>query len=175
MDEHTLSAGSPAPSPAKGKGLTNSKKITAGKGFPRKPIRKTIAKRAPRGKGRGRNKTYDHPRVQAAYERQKELRDLYSDVASAVKPALEMLADQTLNQMIENPTAHEEVSEFEVLQTELDDRLNDALTRAENVASARNSMADTQSELSSDLAQKRYKVSFSSLSFHLDLFVVHFN
>lgn len=177
MDEHALSAGSPAPSPAKGKGLTNNKKITAAKGFPRKPIRKAIAKRAPRGKGRGRNKTYDHPHVQAAYERQKELRELYSDVASAVKPALELLADQTLNQMIENPTAHEEVSEFDVLHTQLDERLNRALLRVGRVEAAKESMVRYQTKQSLDLAHKRYRVSFfpPPLSFHLHLFAVHFN
>ncbi|KAH8674066.1 hypothetical protein BX600DRAFT_224859 [Xylariales sp. PMI_506] len=157
MDDHANTAGSPAPSPVKGRGGFNKRGGNSGRGNVRRTARKTIARRGGgRGRGRGRNKTYDHPRVQAAYERSKELRELYSDVTAAMKPALEKLADQTLNQMIENRDAHKQVPEYRVVQNELDDRLGDAIDRADLERATRKIMTNNQFDLLNEASQRRY-------------------
>ncbi|KAI0808426.1 hypothetical protein GGR55DRAFT_190369 [Xylaria sp. FL0064] len=150
-------AGSPAPSPARGK-LGNLKRGT-GRGGYRKNGRKNAA--APkrgggRPRGRGRNKTYEEPRAQAAYDRQKFLRDLYSEVASAIKPVLEDLADGTVKTLIENPTAHKEVPEYQILQRQLDDRLEEAMRSADREFNTRTAIATREYQLHTAATEKKY-------------------
>lgn len=111
-----------------------------------------------RGKGRGRHKTYDDARVQAAYERQKELRELYSEVASAVKPALEKVADYNINQMIEDPHAHEDVEEFHIIQKQLDDRLAATIASVRGVSEQRRATTNTQFNLHNEISRKKFQV-----------------
>ncbi|KAI0128543.1 hypothetical protein BJ170DRAFT_693380 [Xylariales sp. AK1849] len=159
MDENTPTAHSPAPSPARGRGGTN-RRGHPGKNFLRKTAHKAIAKRGGGRGRRGRNKTYDDPRVQGVYERVKELKDIYTEVASAMKPALEKLADHTLNHMIETPTAHQQVPEYVVLQNELDDRLDHAIHRADFEQESRDIMEDNQSELAKIASNTRFQDGF---------------
>ncbi len=153
-------AGSPAPSPAKGK-VGNLKKAT-GRGASKKNARKNAAgpKKGGRPKGRGRNKTYEDPRVQAAYDRQKILRDLYSEVASAIKPVLEDLADMTVKTLIEDPTAHTEVPEYQILQRQLDDRLEEAMRSADREFTTRTTIATREYQLNTAVTEKKFHVSF---------------
>ncbi|KAI0914333.1 hypothetical protein F4823DRAFT_572838 [Ustulina deusta] len=149
-------AGSPAPSPAKGK-VGNLKKAT-GRGASKKNARKNAAgpKKGGRPKGRGRNKTYEDPRVQAAYDRQKILRDLYSEVASAIKPVLEDLADMTVKTLIEDPTAHTEVPEYQILQRQLDDRLEEAMRSADREFTTRTTIATREYQLNTAVTEKKF-------------------
>ncbi|KAK9771126.1 hypothetical protein AB5N19_06445 [Seiridium cardinale] len=163
MDEHAHADGSPAPSPARpGRGGYRGRGF-AGRGGGRKALgrKTTIAKRGGnRGRGRGRNKTYDHPRVQAAYERSKELRDMYSDVSSAMKPALEKLAEHTLNQMIEDPEFHTQVPEYSAIQNELDDRLDATLHRLESEECLRLQTISTKQELEDEISREKFTNGF---------------
>ncbi|KAI0537308.1 hypothetical protein GGR58DRAFT_350240 [Xylaria digitata] len=154
-------AGSPAPSPAKGK-VSNLKKAT-GKGASKKNARKNAgaSKKGGRPKGRGRNKTYEDPRVQAAYDRQKILRDLYSEVASAIKPVLEDLADMTVKTLIENPTAHKEVPEYQILQRQLDDRLEEAMRSADREFTTRTTIATREYQLNTAVTEKKFHESYN--------------
>ncbi|KAI1854507.1 hypothetical protein JX266_000625 [Neoarthrinium moseri] len=163
MDEHVQAAGSPAPSPAKPtrggfRGRGGWRGGPGRKAVGRKPA---MTKRGGnRGRGRGRYKTYDHPRVQAAYERSKELRDFYFDVANAMKPALEKLADHTLNQMIDSPDAHTKVPEYFTVQTELDDRLDDSIQRLESEETAKYDHINKSYRDDNDFSQKRFMDGF---------------
>ncbi|KAI0399937.1 hypothetical protein F4802DRAFT_587284 [Xylaria palmicola] len=152
----TQIAGSPAPSPIKGK--AGNLKKGPGRGNWKKNARKNAAapKRGGRPKGRGRNKTYEDPRVQAAYERQKALRDLYSEVASAIKPVLEDLADMTVKTLAENPTAHKEVPEYDILQRQLDDRLDDALRIIDREFNTRMVIATSEYHLNTAVTEKKF-------------------
>ncbi|KAI1117060.1 hypothetical protein F5Y14DRAFT_15979 [Nemania sp. NC0429] len=150
-------AGSPAPGPLRGKvgGLRKG----LGRGISKKNARKNAA--APkrgggRPRGRGRNKTYEDPRVQAAYERQKVLRDLYSEVASAIKPVLEDLADRNVKNLIDNPTAHTEVPEYDILQRQLDERLDETLRAAEREFSTRAAIATREYQLHTAATEKKF-------------------
>ncbi|KAI0194963.1 hypothetical protein F4808DRAFT_440968 [Astrocystis sublimbata] len=149
--------GSPAASPMRGK-LGNLRKVT-GRGISKKTARKNAA--APkrgggRPRGRGRNKTYEDPRVQAAYDRQKILRDLYSEVASAIKPVLEDLADVTVKTLTENSTAYKEVPEYHILQRQLDDRLEEVLRAADREFNTRTAIATREYHLNTAVTEKKF-------------------
>ncbi|KAI0190199.1 hypothetical protein EV127DRAFT_93798 [Xylaria flabelliformis] len=150
-------AGSPAPSPMRGR-LGNLKRGGMGRGISKKNARKNAMapKRGGRPKGRGRNKTYEDPRVQAAYDRQKILRDLYSEVASAIKPVLEDLADVTVKTLTENPTAHKEVPEYHILQSQLDDRLDEVLRATDREFNTRMTIATSEYRLNAEVTEKKF-------------------
>lgn len=167
MDEHAQAAGSPAPSPAKpSRGGYRGRGGFSGRGGARKAVaRKTvIAKRGGnRGRGRGRNKTYDHPHVQAAYERSKELRDVYQDVSSAMKPALEKLAEHTLTQMVDDPEFHKQVPEYSAIQNEIDDRLEATLRRLEAEERVKLQVIGTKYEIENEISHEKFIVSLPLL------------
>ncbi|CAJ2507015.1 Uu.00g082010.m01.CDS01 [Anthostomella pinea] len=167
MDDSAQPADSPAPSPAKGKPVAPKK--TTGRGISKKTARRAAAANARRGAGRGRgggpgrgrNKTYDSHRVQAAYERQKELRELYSEVAGAAKPALEDLADLTVKKLLENPNAHEEVLEYQILQQQLDDQLAAVIRSADQEFNTRTAITTRQYELNTAVSEKKFLDSYN--------------
>jgi hypothetical protein len=152
-------AGSPVPAPLRGRGGTLRR--STGRGISKKNGRKNAIapKRGGRPKGRGRNKIYEDSRVQAAYERQKILRDLYSEVAGAIKPVLEDLADTTTKALIENPTAHMEVPEYDIVQRQLDDRLAETLNSINTEFRTKNAIATREYELNMAVTEKKFLVS----------------
>ncbi|KAI0013625.1 hypothetical protein F4779DRAFT_640093 [Xylariaceae sp. FL0662B] len=163
MDDGPKAVASPAPSPAKGK-ATNNKK-TSGKGVNKRAGKKQPAvKKGGRGKGRGRNKTYSDQRVQAAYERQRALRDLYSEVTTAVKPALEELADQSIKSMIDDPAAHREVAEYFELQRQLDAQLEAVIQAADQEFDTKAAIAARTYELDDICTNKKFQDSFDYLT-----------
>ena len=168
MDDTAQPADSPAPSPAKGRGFASRRGVTSGRGGVTKRGRGRggRGRGGGRGKGRGRHKTYDDARVQAAYERQKELRELFSEVASAVKPALEKVADHNINQMIEDPHAHEDVEEFHIIQRELDDRLAATIASVRGVSEQRLASTNTQFNLHNEISHKKFQVGSSLLGYY---------
>ncbi|KAJ1335543.1 hypothetical protein MN608_02281 [Microdochium nivale] len=170
MDELPSAAASPAPSPAKGRGSGRGR--GRGRGHGRGTGRKTntastathFSRGRGRGRGRGRIKTYADPRVQAAYDRQRELRDLYSEVAGAVKPALEELAEQTLKSIIDDPACYKEAAEFKVVQKELDARFAQACRAADSQLNARLSILKNTHALNIEFADRSFMNSFERAS-----------
>ncbi|KAI1330385.1 hypothetical protein F5Y16DRAFT_16217 [Xylariaceae sp. FL0255] len=161
-------AGSPAPSPAKGKVGGPPKKM-AGRGITKKTARKNAAaaKRGggrPGGRGRGRNKTYDDPRVQAAYDRQIYLRDLYAEVASAIKPVLEDLADDTIKQLVDNPNAYQEVPEYDLIQRQLEERRDEVIRQMDREFNIKTTMATREYQLNTKISEKKYINSFDDVT-----------
>ncbi|KXJ94309.1 hypothetical protein Micbo1qcDRAFT_193514 [Microdochium bolleyi] len=171
MDEVPSAAASPAPSPAKGRGSGRGRGRGRG-GYGRGTGRKTntastathFSRGRGRGRGRGRIKTYSDSRVQAAYDRQRELRDLYSEVAGAVKPALEELAEQTLKSIIEDPACYKEAAEFKVVQDELNARFAEACRAADNQLNASLSIIKKTHELNTKFANRSFINSFERAS-----------
>lgn len=80
---------------------------------------------------RGRAKVYDHPRAQAAHERQRDLKTSYATIASSMKPALEELADRNLDRLRSDFDAHKEVDQYRQITGFLDQRLEDRLADIE--------------------------------------------
>lgn len=80
---------------------------------------------------RGRAKVYDNSRAQAAHERQRDLKNSYSTIATAMKPALEELADRNLDRLRSDFDAHKECDEYTQIKEFLDTRLEDRLADLE--------------------------------------------
>ncbi|RYO77940.1 hypothetical protein DL766_001461 [Monosporascus sp. MC13-8B] len=152
MDDASQAAPSPVPSPAKGKG-----KKTSARGV--RKAKKTAAKKGNRGRGR-RSKVYADPRVQAAYERQQDLAALYAEVTKAIKPALEEVADSAIKTLLENPTAHQEVAEYEILQKQLDERLRAAIVAADTALSTNLAVAERTRNLDSEFVHIQFHNQF---------------
>ncbi|KAK1756036.1 hypothetical protein QBC47DRAFT_359761 [Echria macrotheca] len=108
----------PGPSRGRGRGRGRVYRGRGGK----------IAKPAPvkpvSGRGR-RHKVYDSVKAQAAHERMQELKSAYSTISKALKPAVQEIADRTLNQLHNDPTIHQAVPEYEEIQSFLKTRLED--------------------------------------------------
>lgn len=81
---------------------------------------------------RGRAKIYEASRAQAAHERQRDLKNSYSALAAAMKPALEELADRNLDLLKSNFDAHKEVDQYNEITDFLDQRFDDTATNYKN-------------------------------------------
>ncbi|KAG6025158.1 hypothetical protein E4U41_001598 [Claviceps citrina] len=99
-----------------------------GRGVSSAAVSKSTA--ATRGRGgtrRGRVKNFSDSRVQAAYERQRDLKATYQAVALALKPALQELAERTVDDMLQRPDAYKQADEHWVVIRQLKDKLDDKL------------------------------------------------
>ncbi|KAI1824448.1 hypothetical protein F4861DRAFT_506378 [Xylaria intraflava] len=143
-------AGSLVPSPAKGKG--NKPKKTTGRG-----VSKRKGKRGGNGKGRGKSKVYEDPRLQAAYDRQKILRNLFSEVASVMKPVLDHLAAESIKTLIENPTSYKDVPEYDVVKRQLDEHLQEATSAANREFTVGAAIATREYQLHTAVTEKKFQ------------------
>ncbi|KAI1463342.1 uncharacterized protein F4812DRAFT_252086 [Daldinia caldariorum] len=155
----------PKASPAKGKATTgatvNTTKKAPTNGVSKRSGRKTAAKKGgARSKGRGQKKVYSDPRVQAAYERQRELRDVYSQVALSVKPALDEIADQNIKNLLTSRDGHKGVPEYYAVQKQLDQQLQNALEAADLEHYIQDEMAEHEYELGCICTHKSFIDSF---------------
>ncbi|CAH0043271.1 unnamed protein product [Clonostachys solani] len=83
-----------------------------GRGASSANVTKSTTTRGGRGgTRRGRAKNFQDSRVQAAYERQRDLKATYQAVAQALKPALQELAERNIDDLLQNPERHAEVEE----------------------------------------------------------------
>ncbi|XXH04858.1 E1 ubiquitin-activating protein aos1 [Hypoxylon texense] len=149
---------SSAASPAKGKAAATRKPPR--RGVTKRTARKPPPKRGVRGKGRGRGKTFSDPRVQAAYERQRELRELFSTVSMAVKPALDEIADQSVKKLLEEPESYKETPEYLEVQQQLDAQLKQVIETADLELRTKLKIAERTYELESNRLNQSYQNSF---------------
>lgn len=107
------------------------------------------------GTRRGRAKTFTDSRVQAAYERQRDLKATYQAVAHAIKPALQELADRAIEDAIKNQESYKLVPEYRPLilglhrnfqnkMDEFDSRLSKDLALAKGTFNANNFVAERE-------------------------------
>lgn len=75
------------------------------------------------GTRRGRAKSFADSRVQAAYERQRDLKATYQAVAHALKPALQELADRSIEELLQRSDGHRLTPEHWPVLDELNQRL----------------------------------------------------
>ncbi|KAM0610226.1 hypothetical protein ACHAP0_007019 [Verticillium nonalfalfae] len=136
----------PKPTPQKGKGRGRGRKSAAAtKKATAAAIAAANAAAAPRktiGGRRGRTKQFDDDKTQASYERQRELKAYYNELASVIKPALADLADRQIEAMKEDADFHKRVPEYHVLVKELNARLDAEVDKA-----ARRRVISTNAEL----------------------------
>lgn len=105
-----------------------------GRGASNSGIPKTTATRGGRGgTRRGRAKNFSDSRVQAAYERQRDLKATYQAVAQALKPALQELAERTIDDLLSNPDSYKQAeAHYPVifqLQSNFDTKINEVENR----------------------------------------------
>ncbi|KAH0523626.1 hypothetical protein TsFJ059_008603 [Trichoderma semiorbis] len=87
----------------------------------------TYTKTGRGGTRRGRAKSFADSRVQAAYERQRDLKANYQAVAHALKPALQELADRAIEEILARSDLLRFSSEHLPVLQELHDRLEEKL------------------------------------------------
>ncbi|KAL2181381.1 uncharacterized protein P884DRAFT_189189 [Thermothelomyces heterothallicus CBS 202.75] len=106
-------------------------------------VTKPAQQKAASGRGR-RHKVYDNLKVQAAHERTQELKQAFLAVGKLVKPAIQEIADRSVNELLEDPTLYKQVPEYgatkkflrerhEATIRQCNDRLRQGLAMAEHV------------------------------------------
>lgn len=142
-----------------GRGSRGGRGRGGGRGASHAAMSKTTAAKPGRGGSRrGRAKNFSDLRVQAAYERQRHLKATYQAVAHALKPALQELAERSVDEMLQNPDRYKHTDEhFPVIQqlqqnldkklAEHDRRLQCDLQLAEDMYNADNYVAEREFEV----------------------------
>lgn len=126
-------SGTPAPTPKptpKGKGRGRGRKGAANKKTGAAAT--TVAPKKAVGGRRGRTKQFDDDRVQAYYERQRELKAYYNELSQFIKPMLIELADREVESLKTDPNCHKRVPEYDVLRDDLKKRLDHQIHLSEN-------------------------------------------
>ncbi|KAK7415098.1 hypothetical protein QQX98_006130 [Neonectria punicea] len=128
---------SPAREPAtRGRGRGGRGRGGRGRGGGRGGANAAVAKAAATktgrgGSRRGRAKNFSDSRVQAAYERQRHLKATYQAVAHALKPALQELAERSIDEAIQNPDTYKHADEHFPVIRQLQNKLQRKLAEHE--------------------------------------------
>lgn len=151
--------------PTRGRGRgARSGRAGRGRGGGRGASTTVAAKTAAAARGgrgglrRGRAKNFSDSRVQAAYERQRDLKATYQAVAHALKPALQELAERNVDDLLQNPRRYKEAKEYSPIQqtlvhnlenrsSEFQNRLNVDLQLAEKTLNAEQQIINQQFEV----------------------------
>jgi len=142
----------------KGKGRGKRKSLAKAKTFA------GVKKPVPTGR-RGRIKQYNDPRVQAAYERQREVKSAYLSIISHMKPALEELASRNIEKLKKDPEIHKTVPEFDIITEQLDTRLTKVLNEAQADYDKEMALLNLSFEKDREFIGLQHEVSISSLVF----------
>ena len=102
------------PAPARASAATSGRGRGRGRWTRTKSTRvtKPAQPKAPAGRGR-RHKVYESVKLQAAHERTQELKQAFSSVVKMVKPAVQEIADRSVNDLLENPAIYKQVPEYD--------------------------------------------------------------
>jgi len=160
MDEDPSGIPAQQASPAKG-GRGGKAKARGGRAAPRGKAKVSKgASNARQANARGRRqKVYEFIKAQAAHERMAELKAQFTQLARAMKPALNELADRTIAKLTSNPKAHEEVPEAREVHQFLDRRLEDTIKTTDNEHHMQVSNAEKLFKLNTQLARDECTVS----------------
>ncbi|KAK0732836.1 hypothetical protein B0T21DRAFT_202251 [Apiosordaria backusii] len=93
---------------------------------------KSSQPKAPAGRGR-RQKLYEDSKVQAAHERAQELKQAWGVLVKLVKPAVQEIADTSINELLEDPSVVERVPEYDEAQKFLKQRYEDTLKQNDQI------------------------------------------
>lgn len=127
-----LAAAPPTPAPSRGRGRGGrgrGRGRGGGRGASQAAgVPKTTSTRGGRGGvRRGRAKNFSDSRVQASYERQRDLKSVYQTVTAALKPALQELAERNVDEILADPDRFRNVDEHLPVISQLQKRLDKAL------------------------------------------------
>lgn len=124
-----------------------------------------------RGRGglrRGRAKHFTDSRVQAAYERQRDLKATYQAVAHALKPALAELAERSVDDMLANPDAHKQSPEYRRVMDQLKQNLAEKFALYSRRLKRDLKLAEDMYAADRHVADKEYEVSCTVMPIKLD-------
>ncbi|KAF5017847.1 hypothetical protein F66182_10195, partial [Fusarium sp. NRRL 66182] len=129
-----------------------------GRGGSTAALSKTAATKAGRGGSRrGRAKNFSDSRVQAAYERQRHLKANYQAIAHALKPALQELAERTIDDALQNPAKYKHAQEFLPVLEQLQDNLDSKLAELDRRLERDIELADHLYQADNYVAEQEYK------------------
>lgn len=138
-------------------GLTRANSGVMSKGTPTPSTRGGY-----RGRG-GRGKKYSSNRlVQAAFDRQKDLKSAYRQVSKAVREALILITDKNLEFMKDDVKAHEKQPEFRRVLHQLDQRYNRRMIGREHQNNWERRKAENKLKTNKEYTREVYKVSHFS-------------
>jgi len=126
-----------------------------------KPAPKPAPPKPVSGRGR-RQKLYEWPKAQAAYERAQELKSNYNALSRQIKPALEELADRNIKKLQEDLTAIEQGPEYQEAMTFLARRRDDAIEQSARRYRQERAMAEVVWKGEQENARKAHEVSPST-------------
>ncbi|KAI9167483.1 hypothetical protein HJFPF1_03611 [Paramyrothecium foliicola] len=111
-----------------GRGSRGGRGRGGGRGASSATVSKSATAKPGRGgTRRGRAKNFADSRVQAAYERQRDLKATYQAVAHALKPALQELAERSIDEALQNPDLYRQSDEHVAVTNELQHNLDKRL------------------------------------------------
>ncbi|KAH0495420.1 hypothetical protein TgHK011_008975 [Trichoderma gracile] len=111
------------------------------------------------GTRRGRAKSFADSRVQAAYERQRDLKATYQTVSYAIKNALQELADRSIDEVLRNF----DLDDYEATG-ELQERLNQKLALFERQFQAKTQLAKETYDSSVYVAEQEFQLGYEDLA-----------
>ena len=118
----------------------------------------TYTKTGRGGTRRGRAKSFADSRVQAAYERQRDLKATYQAVAHALKPALQELADRTIEEILQRSDSHRYASDHLPVLQELHERLQQKLELFDRQLEANLNLAEGTYDAEQYVLEQEFKV-----------------
>lgn len=122
----------------------------------------TAASRGRGGTRRGRVKNFSDSRVQAAYERQRDLKATYQAVAFALKPALQELAERSVEEMLQKPDCYKQANEYQPIIQQLKDKLDNKLRACDRRLECDLNLAEHSFNADKYVAEQEFKVRFPS-------------
>ncbi|PTB67835.1 hypothetical protein BBK36DRAFT_156196 [Trichoderma citrinoviride] len=111
------------------------------------------------GTRRGRAKSFADSRVQAAYERQRDLKATYQTVSYAIKNALQELADRSIDEVLRNF----DLDEYEATG-ELQQRLEQKLALFERQLQAKTQLAKETYDSAIYVTEQEFELGFEDLA-----------
>lgn len=159
---------SPAREPAtstRGRGRGGRGGRGRGRGGGRGASNAALSKSTPasRGRGgtrRGRVKNFSDSRVQAAYERQRDLKATYQAVAFALKPALQELVERNVDEMLQKPDSYKQATEYFPIAHSLREKFDNKLRECDRRLECDLNLAEHSFNADTYVAEKEFQVRF---------------
>jgi hypothetical protein len=136
--------------PVRGRGKGKGKHATS--------ATKEITSKPAVKKGRGRVKKLGDDRAQAAYERCLELKNAYQQVARAIKPALQELAERQAVELLEKPNYYRELDTYQAFRDSADARLRQVTRNINREYEANITAAEMEVDGGRLIAQQTFNV-----------------
>lgn len=124
------------------------------------------AANAPRkaaGGRRGRTKQFEDDSIQAKYERQREIKSCFAELAALMKPALIDLAERETDSVKNDPEYHKKQDEYQSITDELSSTLKHRLRQADLCLARQRSAHKKITEVNHYITDASFMVSFQDI------------